>query len=310
MFSILSQKYIDIRFKTKDGFNTRILERPGLWMSDVEIGKLSSDLRAVAEKTLKAGNLDYGVFASDRSRLSESILTIIYDKNNERPIAFNALAVMSLNINGHPLEVIHLGLVMVDPGVRSRGLSWILYGLTCVLLFLRAGLRPIYISNVTQVPAIVGMVTKTFSEVYPAPGDGPPQDFRKIQIARAIMANHRHVFGVGEDAGFDETRFIITNAYTGGSDGLKKTFEESPKHRDEAFNSFCHKSLNYERGDDFLQIGLIDLNAARNYLTHMVPPHSILGVISITALLLLQRIALPIIHWFDDKKQYGALRPR
>ncbi|WP_027834864.1 hypothetical protein [Maritalea myrionectae] len=310
MISILSRKYIDVRFKTKGNLYTRILERPGLWMSDEDIDKLSSDLRSVAKKTLNAGALDYGVFSSDRSRLSDSILTIIYEQENERPIAFNALAVMALKINGQQIDVIHLGLVMVDPTVRSRGLSWILYGLTCVLLFLRKGLRPIYISNVTQVPAVVGMVTKTFNEVYPAPGDGAPQDFRKIQIARAIMADHRHVFGVGEDADFDETRFIITNAYTGGSDDLKKSFEDAPKHRDETFNSFCSTSLDYDRGDDFLQIGLIDLNAARNFLTRIVPPQSLLGVMSITTLLLLQRFALPIIHWFDDKKQYGVLRPR
>ena len=40
---------------------------------------------------------------------------------------------------------------MVDPDARSRGFSWVLYGLTCVLLFVRNGLRPLYVSNVTQV---------------------------------------------------------------------------------------------------------------------------------------------------------------
>ena len=59
------------------------------------------------------------------------------------------------------------------------------------------------------------------------------------------MRRHRRVFGVGEDAGFDEARFVITNAYTGGSDNLKKSFDVAPKHRDEAYNDFCREQLDY-----------------------------------------------------------------
>ena len=36
------------------------------------------------------------------------------------------------------------------------------------------------------------------------------------------MLNHRHVFGVGNDAELDDKYFIIKNAYTGGSDNLLK----------------------------------------------------------------------------------------
>ena len=136
----------------------------------------------------------------------------------------------------------------------------------------------------TQVPAVVGMVSETFSDVYPRPGDGPPKDFAKLQLARGIMKGHRHVFGVGDDAVFDEHSFVIENSYTGGSDNLKKTFDEAPKHRDDAYNTFCKERLDYQRGDDFLQIGKIDLNAVRRYITRTVPRELLAGVSALTAM--------------------------
>ena len=103
------------------------------------------------------------------------------------------------------------------------------------------------------------MVSQTFSDVFPSPHPDARQSFAHLQLARGIMSRHRAVFGVGEDAGFDETRFVITNAYTGGSDALKKTFEAAPKHRDEQYNVFCARELDYARGDDVLHLGRIDL---------------------------------------------------
>ena len=160
---------------------------------------------------------------------------------------------------------------MVDPEVQGQGLSWVLYGLTTLVLFMRDGLRPQWISNVTQVPAVCGMVSETFSDVFPSPDAAARQSFAHLQLARGIMRKHRSVFGVGEEAGFDEARFVITDAYTGGSDALKKSFDVAPKHRDEKYNAFCARELDYVRGDDLLQIGRVDLAGARRYLLSEVP---------------------------------------
>jgi hypothetical protein len=118
------------------------------------------------------------------------------------------------------------------------------------------------------------------------------------------------VFGVGEEAGFDEARFVITNAYTGGSDALKKTFAAAPKHRDEQYNAFCSRELDYARGDDVLQLGRIDLAGARRYLLSEVPPGSVPALLGTGAALALQRLVLPAVHWLDDTRPFGILRPR
>jgi hypothetical protein len=124
------------------------------------------------------------------------------------------------------------------------------------------------------------------------------------------MRLHRAVFGVGDEAGFDEARFVITDAYTGGSDALKKTYDTAPKHRDAQYNAFCAGELDYGRGDDVLQLGRIDLAGARRYLLREVPHGSLPALLAASAVLSLQRLILPILHWLDDTRTFGTLRPR
>ena len=306
----LSQPTIDLTLRTHAGLRTRIVERPGLSLPNSELDALVAQLRLVAAKTLPQESLTYGIFSGEPEYLSRSIVTLISEEHSGRPIAFNALSVMEVELDGALTEVTHLGLVMVDPDVRGQGLSWVLYGLTALVLFARDGLRPKWISNVTQVPAVVGMVSDTFSEVFPSPLPGARQSFAHLQLARGIMARHRAVFGVGEEAGFDEARFVITNAYTGGSDALKKTFEVAPKHRSAIYNDFCERELDYARGDDVLQLGRIDLSGARRYLSSEVPHGSLPALLIASAMLALQRLVLPVVYWMDDTRAFGTLRPR
>ncbi len=326
-----SQENIDLTLRTHTGLQTRIIESPGLTLSQADLDALVVDLRTVAGKTPPAGSLTYGIFSGERERLSRAIVTLISEEATGRPIAFNALSVMDVELDGEPQQVTHLGLVMVDPHVQGQGLSWVLYGLTTLVLFARDGLRPKWISNVTQVPAVFGMVCDTFSDVFPSPDakafssevatgsrqenasnqkSAARQSFAHLQLARGIMRDHRAVFGVGNEAGFDEARFVITDAYTGGSDALKKSYDVAPKHRDEQYNAFCARELDYARGDDVLQLGRIDLAGARRYLQREVPAGSLPSLLAASAVLALQRLVLPVFHWMDDTRSFGTLRPR
>lgn len=304
----LTQTNLDARTRIGGGLESRILERPGLWMTPAALGDLCRDLRQVAAATLPQEELDYGVFSGDPDRLKDSIITLVYRRADRRPIAFNALAVMPIMLNGQSQQVVHLGLVMVDPQTRSKGLSWVLYGLTCLVLFVRNHLRPFWVSNVTQVPAVVGLVSQGFHGVYPSPAGPAAPSFDQLQLARTIMRDHRHVFGVGPDAGFDEGSFVITNAYTGGSDALKKSYAQAAKHRDQTFNQFCAAQLDYERGDDFLQLGQMNLTSASAYLTGGVPRESLRHLLLLVGLVGLQGLILPLVHWLDSSRDWKGLR--
>jgi hypothetical protein len=287
----------------------RVVERPGDSLSAADQDKIVNDIRYIVKKSIPNQTLDYGVLKGTQDALSRAVVTIIYDRETREPLAFNALAYMPCVLHAKPVDVLHLGLVVVSPGRREGGFSWILYGLTTIMLFLRSRFRPIWITNVTQVPAIVGKVTESFNDVYPVPSTQAKCSIDHKMLAKQIMENHRHVFGVGADAEFDEKRFVITNAYTGGSDHLKKKFEEAQPHRHGIYNQFCKTQLNYDRGDDFLQIGKFELIVAKNYLLRSIPKKSLMTVASSLVVLILQGLFLPLIHWFQTTKYQGEIRP-
>lgn len=308
-YKAVTQDYLDLSLRPTSDLTARIVEKPGLWMSQSEIDTLLGDLRRIARATLPDGELNYGILTGDRDRLAKSIVTILHDRKTKVPVAFNALAIMDVQLHAKPAEVLHMGLVMVDPGVRSQRFSWVLYGLTCLVLFVRNQMRPLWLSNVTQVPAIVGMVTETFSNVFPSPHPDARRSFEHVLLARAIMSRHRHVFGVGAEASLDEERLVIANAYTGGSDDLKKTFESAPKHRDEVYNEFCRRELDYNRGDDVLQLCQLSLDTAQRFVLKDVPRRSWPSVVAALGFVALNRLVLPVAYWFTPDQPWGILRP-
>jgi hypothetical protein len=298
---------LDLTFNPSKDYVVSIVERPGTWMEPAQLEALIADCRNIVSRCLNGQQLDYGLFDPSGVAWARSVITLVRRRSTGQAIAFNAMPMLDVTRAGREEHVLHLGLVMVDPDERSGGLSWILYGLTCFALFLRGGMAPLWITSVTQVPAVVGMVAELFDNVYPAQKD-TPQSFAHRHIAHQIMANERAAFGVGEDADFDPDRQIIMNAYTGGSDNLKKTFEIAAKHRDEAYNQFCFDQLDYARGDDVLQIGMIDMASGRRYLEKSVPRAAIAQLAVQALIILAGSIIAPLLRWLDASKPMGRLR--
>ena len=307
VFRSIGREHLDLSLRTGAGLRVRIYERPGKWMTPAELDALRAQLHTVAAQCLPDAQLDYGVFDPASGALDRSIVTVVSDRKGA-PIAINALAPIHLDIVPEPVDVLHLGLVMVVPDQRQRKLSWVLYGLTCFLIFMRRQMRPVWITSVTQVPAVVGMVDQMFTGVRPSP-DHAPQTLSHLMIAQAIMADHRHVFGVDASAGFYPDRFVITNAYKGGSDALAKTWDSAAKHRDAAYNTLCAAQLDYTRGDDLLQVGQMDMAAMRTYLAQEVPRSAIFRILGAAVIVGLRRVVLPVTYWADSAKPWGILRP-
>lgn len=305
----LFRSELDYSFKPEPHLTVRILERPGIILSATEQLQLVEELKELTVKCVNGKELNYGIFKAQSPSLNQAILTLIRDSTSGKLIAFNALSIMDLQIGRNSERVLHLGLVMIDPSVRARGLSWLLYGLTVNIIFLRNHLEPLWISNVSQVPAIIGMVAEGFINVYPHPLGRDRRTLEHLLVARAIMKDHRSVFGVGDDCEFDEEHFIIKNAYTGGSDNLKKTYDEAPKHRNTAINDFCKQHLDYQRGDDFLQISQLSIASTQAYTLHSIPRKSILRVIYLFAFLSIESLLVPFYQWFIVQKAQGSIRP-
>ncbi|WP_128891835.1 hypothetical protein [Erythrobacter sp. HKB08] len=307
MLKAMSGDRLSVSFNASREFRVHIYEQPGDALPKREFEKLKADCEQVVRACLKGETLDYGLFEPESEAWSRSVITLVRRRDDGRPVAFNAMPMLDVRRGSASDCVLHLGLVMVDPDERSGGLSWILYGLTCFALFLRGRMRPVWVSSVTQVPAVVGMVAETFSSVFPAQ-QGTRQSFTHRHLAHQIMQHHRAAFGVGEDAGFDLDRQVITDAYTGGSDNLKKSFEVATKHRKDSYNDYCREELDYARGDDVLQIGAIDLAAGQRFLSRSVP-RSALPQLMVQAVIVVTGAALaPLAQWLDASTPFGRLR--
>ncbi len=308
LIKALSRKHLHLRFNAGRDYDVEIIERPGRILEQQEARALVDSCKGIVRACLNGEDLDYGLFSPDGEAWSRTVITLVRQRGSGKAVAFNAMPLLPVKRAGHEDHVLHLGLVMVDPDERGEGLSWILYGLTCFVLFIRGGLRPLWISSVTQVPAVVGMVSETFANVYPGQ-EGTAQTFAHRHLAHQIMAHERDAFGVGDEAGFDPETQVISNAYTGGSDNLKKTFEVASKHRKAHYNEFCEQALDYKRGDDVLQIGRIDLTTARRYLMRAVPRWALPGLAVQAIFLGCNAILAPTLQWLDADKPFGRLRP-
>ena len=255
------RKWMDINLPAVDGNRARIVERPGLWMSRADLAGLLRDLWTVADACVSHPPIRYGVLSGIKERLDSALVTILNDGVSGRPVAFSAATLVEMDVHGRRQDILHLGLTMVVPGSRKRGLCRALSAPASLLLLLRNWLRPIWITNVTQVPAAFGTVAELFDDVFPTADPGCRPTESHLAIARQLMRHHRTMFGVAAEAGFDDERFVITNAYTGGSAPLKKTIAEASPHRSRAVNELCGTSLDYDRGDDFLQVGQLTVRA-------------------------------------------------
>src|SRR5262245_10061541 len=104
-----AQPTIDLTLRTHPGQVTRIVESPGLSLPQDELDRLVAQLRVVAAKTLPADELTYGIFSGASERLAHAIVTLVSEEGSGRPIAFNALSVMQVELDGVPADVTHLG---------------------------------------------------------------------------------------------------------------------------------------------------------------------------------------------------------
>lgn len=249
------------RFSAKVSLNNIefiIWECPGKWCDTLTINKILRDAREIAIAYHSGENIpEYGILSEGKDALTNRIITIGYDKNTKKPLGFSAQVYLDGEIGNRKIEILHLGLVYVIPEYQKKSLLGFLYILPSILILLKRRFRPIWISNVSQVPAVIGAVADYYQRVFPDPIEKARQTSLHKSLGEHIFKFHRKTFGVGEEAIYDSANHLILNAYTGGSDNLKKNYKKCALHREIKVNSFCHKMLNYERGDDVLQIGLL-----------------------------------------------------
>ncbi|MBK7978192.1 MAG: hypothetical protein IPK07_34750 [Deltaproteobacteria bacterium] len=163
-------------------------------------------------------------------------------------------------------EVLHLGLTCVRADQRSGGLTHRLTStLTVRYLLIHRPLSRVWITNVACVLSSLVNVGRHFDQVFPAPeGPASPTTTHR-RIAEAVDALYRDKIYIRPDARFDRDAFVFRGSV---HQTVFQKDEHDPRyrHRDARANRFYGERMDFERGDEVLQIGSMSLLTGLRYL--------------------------------------------
>ena len=242
-----------LTLNTGEKYGIEVYFYPSRLLSPAELDRLQARVKTIGANTV--GDLPaYGIFSEDLSKYDDRIVTLITDKATQRAIACSAMVHFRVKPNGRTRDVFHLGLVMIDRAFQRKHLQFQLYAYTSMIIWAANLFRPVWVSSVSAVPAIIGSVATNYHHVYPH--FASPRDVTDVhvEIARALF-DRREEFGTGTDAEFDPVSFVIKNSFNDDSQPLKNSFDGVAKFHDDRCNEYCWRRLDYERGDEILQVG-------------------------------------------------------
>lgn len=238
----------------------RYLKRPGRWMDDRALARLVEELTELGRLCLSPLP-DYQVFVGTRDALSDKVIATARDSQGILR-GFCSAVILPVPAVGN---VLHLGLTCVHPELRSRRLTHALVSRLVTRYFVFEHLlRRLWVSNVANVLSSLGSFARHFHDVYPSPfsTSGPPPE--ALRIAEAFDTRYRHVAYIQKEAVFDPDAFVFR------ASGRNTAFHKYPGatntyHRDSAINAFYQRLINFDDGDEMLQVGSVSIVATARY---------------------------------------------
>ena len=242
-------------------YRIQFLVRPGWRLSDGRLATLIAALRDCAGTCFDELPA-YQVMAGTREELADKVLAIAWRKDG-RIAGFCSTILLPVWGIG---EVLHLGLTCVRPEDRSTGLTHILTRKAVAGYLLRRRLiGKLWVSNCAAVLSSLGNVALHFENVYPSPfaHSGPSENH--IRIATAIDELYRQKIYIAHNATFDRDSFVFRRSVMGTcfeKDGGDQRFF----HRQPQLNNYYGSLMEFDRGDEVLQVGYVSTMVAVKHL--------------------------------------------
>ena len=242
-------------------FTIEVYQEPGRILPDESIGDLARDIREIAGDCFH-DLPDYQAIVGTRSALCDKLITLARDENGT-PQGFCSMVFLDIEDVG---RILHLGLTCVRPEARGKRLTHLLVKKALTRYLLKQNpFGKIWISNCAGVLSSLGNVAMHFEQVFPSPFyTGCPGDTH-LKIARAIDEGFREQMYVLPDAVLDEEKFIFRGS-------VKDTVFHKEKddlayhHRKNGLNRFYANMMNFEQGDEVLQIGYFRMVSVVKYI--------------------------------------------
>ncbi|EIM88044.1 uncharacterized protein STEHIDRAFT_138514 [Stereum hirsutum FP-91666 SS1] len=242
-------------------------ERPGLHWSRQQTVTFVDKLREVA-------TLSFGLTSPD---LLPQYQCLVYDGLNDKIIVVASdpsghllgfLSSVLLPIPGLQHPVIHMGLMCARPEALSHGLtqrltSRLLRGYLTNHVDALLGLRKIWFTNTACVCRTLGAIALELDMVYPSPqfppSNGPPSKTH-VLIAETIATSDtlRRALYIPPSSEYDKTTSVFRGSVP-GTIFMKEKEDERYHHRDPEITKFYQELMNWENGDEVLQVGMLSV---------------------------------------------------
>jgi hypothetical protein len=238
---------------------------PGKKLEDTELSFLVEEMREVASSCFDELPI-YQALTGDRNTLKRVVVTTVRNKKG-RLLGFCSAIELPVKDVGN---VLHLGLTCVDPNSRGLRLTHKLTSRLLLNYLIKQNLfSKTWVSNCACVLSSLGNVALYFEDVYPSPyGPKLPSQTHKF-IAQAIDENYRDDMAVNVGAKFDIEKFIF-RASVEGTTFQKDANDKRFHHRNETLTSFYTDLLEFEKGDEALQVGKVSLFTFPMYFLNQV----------------------------------------
>lgn len=234
---------------------------PGKTLTQTQQAKLVLELREVASACF-VDTPDYQALSGQSSELEKAVICLGRDEKG-RLLGF--CSALSLPVDGHK-NVLHLGLTCVHPDARGTNMTHHLTSKLMVKYLVKESfLSELWITNCACVLSSLGNVAMYFENLYPSPYGVKKPSAKHIDIAKSVDAYHRESIAINKSAEFNTEKFV----FEGSVDGTvfeKNANDQRFHHRDENLTGFYQELLNFERGDEALQIGKVSLMTYPKYV--------------------------------------------
>lgn len=223
-------------------------------MGDEDLDRLVAELRQVGTLCLEPLP-DYQVFLGTREALSDKVITTARDGDGTL-IGFCSAVLLPIEGVG---RVLHLGLTCVHPAARGKRLTYALVEHLVIRYFVtKRLLGRLWVTNVAAVLSSLGNFARSFFGVYPSPWSHADPGPTVWRIAEAFDARYRHVAYVQPWATFDRATFVFRGSGR-GTCFQKEADATEFHHREAPLNDYYKPMLNWDDGDEMLQIGSLSL---------------------------------------------------
>jgi hypothetical protein len=201
--------------------------------------------------------------ASQGAGLNDKVIAVARErvqwpsKRRGKMLAFNSAVLFS--IPGLSSPILHLGLTCIIPSARSYGLTRVFTTRIVIQAFLRFSAfrsENLWITSLACVVSSLGSVARGFDAVWPSPEypHVPPSNmYAHIANSIAESPSIREAMYIPSDCIYDPDMSVFRGSVK-GTVFAKERDDKRYRFRDKETHSFYESRINWERGDEVLQV--------------------------------------------------------